>query len=186
ASGPANPPTVSGTTSSPKAANRSGSPLALMTMAPTCGRSRSITCASIGLPARSRRHLSPPPMRRDRPPASKTPVTSSTGSPLIPSILGGGEAALAGVPAVLVPDPRDIRIVDDALDAGQGHKPLAACAADKRQARPARKVDSPGREARSGHQDGDAHLDRLDDRFGCQTAGRVEGFVVRLDLVEEH
>ena len=75
ASGPTKPPMVSGTTGRPKAAKRCGSPLALMTMAPTCGASRQMTWASMGLPASSRSPLSPPPMRRDCPPASSTPVT---------------------------------------------------------------------------------------------------------------
>ena len=45
--------------------------------APTCGARRQTTWASIGLPLRSSRPLSPPPMRRERPPASTTPVTSN-------------------------------------------------------------------------------------------------------------
>ena len=64
------------------AAKRAGSPLAFSTSGPTCGRTRSMMWARIGRPPIGRRHLSPPPMRRDRPPARITPATSRvTGCP---------------------------------------------------------------------------------------------------------
>ena len=75
ASGPANPPTRSGTTGRSNAAKRTGSPLALSASARTCGRRRSMTRASTGRPPRGRRGLSPPPRRVDRPPARMTPRT---------------------------------------------------------------------------------------------------------------
>ena len=43
----------------------------------TCGLRRPMTWASMGLPASGNRHLSPPPMRLDLPPASRTPTTAS-------------------------------------------------------------------------------------------------------------
>ena len=77
ASGPAKSPTTSAATGSPKPAKRAGSPLALSSNGPTWGRTRAITWARIGWPASARRHLSPPPMRRDWPPAMSTPETVS-------------------------------------------------------------------------------------------------------------
>ena len=75
ARGPAWPSTTSATTGSPKAAKRAGSPLAFSTRVATWGRARSTMCCRIGRPPSGRRHLSPPPMRRDRPPARSTPAT---------------------------------------------------------------------------------------------------------------
>src|SRR3546814_4829107 len=69
------PSTASVATGRPKAAKRAGSPLAVSTRAPTCGPARSTMRARIVWPPSSRRHLSPQPMRRERPPASSTPTT---------------------------------------------------------------------------------------------------------------
>ena len=65
------------TTGRPKATKREASPFALMTMSETWGLSRSIMRARIVLPPSIRKHLSPPPMRLDLPPASRTPTTPS-------------------------------------------------------------------------------------------------------------
>ena len=64
----------------PKLAKRAGSTLALIASAATCGSSRAMTWARTGLPASGAKHLSPPPMRLDLPPASTTPATKLGGS----------------------------------------------------------------------------------------------------------
>ena len=71
---PENPATPSGTTGSPKSANRAGSPLALRMRPSHCGASRAITRSRIVRPPIWRIGLSPPPIRRARPPASSTPA----------------------------------------------------------------------------------------------------------------
>jgi hypothetical protein len=50
------------------------SPLATITVAPTWGASRPAIWAIIGVPASGISALSPPPMRRDLPPARITPA----------------------------------------------------------------------------------------------------------------
>src|SRR5713101_3563544 len=64
----------------PNAENRARSPFALMMRSETWGLRRSIIRARIGRPASGNRHLSPPPMRLDLPPASNTPTTTSGNS----------------------------------------------------------------------------------------------------------
>src|SRR5580658_1775518 len=61
-------------TGRPNDAKRSGSPLALRTRHSHCGARRAMTRARIVLPAISRNGLSPPPIRRAKPPASTTPA----------------------------------------------------------------------------------------------------------------
>ncbi len=73
ASGPGKSSTLSAITGRPNDANRAGSPLALRISPSHCGASRAITRSRMVLPAISRIGLSPPPIRRARPPASMTP-----------------------------------------------------------------------------------------------------------------
>ena len=81
ASGPAKSVVASAITGSPKGEKREASPLALSAIGAACPPSRSITWRINGLPLRSRKDLSPPPIRRERPPARITPATCSTYEP---------------------------------------------------------------------------------------------------------
>ena len=86
ASGPGKSATPSGMTGRPKLANRAGSPLALRIRPSHCGASRAITRSRMVRPPIWRIGLSPPPIRRARPPASSTPgvagIQSSRSPPL--------------------------------------------------------------------------------------------------------
>src|SRR5690606_14191351 len=75
ARGPAKPSTTSGATGTRYSEKRCESPLALSTSGPTWGRAISRIRARTVRPASIRRLLSPPPMRRDWPPASSRPQT---------------------------------------------------------------------------------------------------------------
>src|SRR4051794_35412649 len=73
ASGPAKSGTSSGITGSPVSAKRAGSPLALSTTRVHCGLRRSSTRDRIVAPPIRVSGLSPPPIRRAKPPASTRP-----------------------------------------------------------------------------------------------------------------
>src|SRR5437762_2936472 len=108
ASGPGKSATPSGMTGRPNAAKRAGSPLALRIRLSHCGFSRAITRSRMVRPPIWRIGLSPPPIRRARPPASSTP-----------GILLVTVFALALMPRGFLCDEGKILIVDDALLAGQ-------------------------------------------------------------------
>src|SRR5262245_52477313 len=144
-----------------------------------------MTCCSMGLPARSSSPLSPPPMRRDCPPARITPVTSElpvTVGPLevtrASSVHGLGVAAFAGVLSILVCGVRCVRVEDDAFGAGEGDEALSSGTADEREASFAGEIDAPGREARARDEHRDAHLHGLDHHLRSEAAGGVEDLVV--------
>ena len=73
ASGPAKSGTLSPITGAPNRANRAGSPLALSTTPAQAGLSRAMTRSMIAVPPTATSPLSPPPMRRARPPARIRP-----------------------------------------------------------------------------------------------------------------
>src|SRR3546814_15958279 len=84
-----------------------------------------------------------------------------------------GNAVRVGVEA----QPPLPRQCDEALTLG---------AADQRQVRGARQLDTPGGEAGAADQDRYPHLYRLDDHFGGQPPGRVEEFAGGRDAVQVH
>src|SRR6188472_2499895 len=144
ASGPGKSATPSGITGSPKLANRAGSPLALRMRPSHCGASRAITRCRIVRPPIWRIGLSPPPIRRARPPASSTPGISGA-SLDIASVFT--LTALALVTRGFLGDESEILVVDDALLARQRDEALALGAADQRQPDLPREIDAPGGKA---------------------------------------
>ena len=134
ARGPGKPATESGTTGRANSAKRLASPLALRIRASTWGASRSITCDRIGRPATRASALSPPPMRRAKPPARIAPTTSV-------AIVG----TFAVVAAVLRGDLRQIRIEHDPRRSRERHEPLAARAVRSASARPCAPAPRPRR-----------------------------------------
>src|SRR3954453_10569788 len=166
---------VSATTGRANDAKRAGSPLALSTKPLTCGVSRaSARCKMVSFPMRISA-LSPPPMRRARPPARTRPWVSIV-----------MRRALAPVLAALVLDVAQVLVEHDAVLTRQRDEALAARAADQRQPRLAGKLDAPGREARARDEDRNAHAHRLDHHLRGETSGGVEDLVVRRDTVLEH
>src|SRR5262245_38868691 len=146
-------------TGRPKAANRAGSPLAFRISPSHCGASRAITRSRMVLPAMVRIGLSPPPIRRARPPASSTPGISC--APLgVASIVTA--LALALVLCRFFFDVVEVLVVDDALFARPRDEPFAARAADQCQSDLPRQIDAPGREARARDEDRNPHPHRLD------------------------
>src|SRR5205085_2932263 len=139
------------------AANRAGSPFALMISASHCGAKRSIARSRIVRPAIVRSGLSPPPIRRASPPARSTPRAAETS--LITS-------AFAAVLCTLFLHVGEVLVEDDAVLARQGEEALAAGAADERQANLPGELDAPGREARARDQDRDAHPNGLQHHLG--------------------
>src|SRR6476659_7252127 len=168
ASGPAKSGTSSAITGRPKAANRAGSPLALSTSRAHCGLSREITCARIGVPAISFNGLSPPPIRRARPPARMMPHTGA-------SLLRA--RALAAMARVFFIDACGIFVEDDALGAGDDSEALTAHAADQREASLVRELDAPGGETGARDQLGNAHAHRLDHHLRRKSSRGVENLV---------
>src|SRR5271156_554744 len=157
ASGPGKSFTVSGMTGRPKEAKRAGSPLALRTRPSHCGVIRAITRSRMVRPAIWRIGLSPPPIRRARPPASSTPG------------VGGASVfttfALSLMPSGFLFDILQVLVIDDAFFAGQCDEALAARATDECQADLPREFDAPGGESRARDEDGNPHSYRLDDHF---------------------
>src|ERR1700737_4566188 len=175
ASGPGKFSTVSGMTGNPKLANRAGSPLALRMSPLHCGLSRAITRSRIVRPPIWRIGLSPPPIRRARPPASKTPGAAGN------SVVTVG--ALALVTRGFLFDEGEVLIVDDAVLARQRDEAFSPRAPDQRQSDLPRQIDAPGGETRARNQDRNSHPHRLDHHFRGQPAGGVENLVGGIDTV---
>src|SRR5882724_930021 len=153
ASGPGKSATESAMTGKPKLANRVGSPLALRISPSHCGLSRAITRSRIVRPPIWRIGLSPPPIRRAKPPANNTPGVAGASLDVARASLDVAGisfvtlSALALVPRRFLFDEREILVVDDALLARQRDKALAAGAADQGQSDLPRQIDAPGGEA---------------------------------------
>src|SRR5713226_4694325 len=164
ASGPGKFSTVSAMTGRPNAAKRAGSPLALRISPSHCGFRRAMTRARMVRPPIWRIGLSPPPIRRARPPASSTPGVIGA------SLVAGASldvarasldvarasldvaslvtfAALALVTGGFLFDEIKVLIVDDALLARQRDEPFAARAPDQGQSDLPRQIDAPRRKA---------------------------------------
>src|SRR3954447_6620302 len=99
-----------------------------------CGFSRAMTPSRMGGAPMLRIGLSPPPMRRAKPPASRTP--GGGGISVIP-------LALAHMARGFLRHVIEILVVDDALLAGQRDEPFSACPSDQRQPDLPREVDAP-------------------------------------------
>src|SRR5262249_36826186 len=147
ARGPGKSATSSAMTGSLKRAKRAGSPLALSTMPVQAGASRSRTRSRMVASPMRISALSPPPMLRASPPASTSPQVGSVVM----------HRRLAPVLHGLLLDVAEVLVEDDAVLARQRDEALAAGAADQREAGLARELDAPGGEARTRHQDGNAH-----------------------------
>src|SRR6266404_1326905 len=185
ASGPGKSATVSDITGSPNAANRAGSPLALRMSPSHCGFSRAITRSRMVRPPIQRIGLSPPPIRRARPPASSTPGVAGASLDVAgASVVTLG--ALALVTRGFLLDKGEVLVIDDALLAGQRDEAFSPCAPDQRQSDLPRQIDAPGRKARARNQDRNSHPHRLDHHFGSQPSGGVENLVGGIDAVAEH
>src|SRR5689334_4680868 len=139
ASGPGKPGTSSATTCNPNAAKRAGSPLALRIRPLHCGFRRAITRSRMVRPPMVRIGLSPPPMRRARPPASSTPCVA--GMSVVTTF------TLALVPGRLLFDIGEVLVVDDPFLAGERDESLAAGPPHQRQADLPCEIDAPGGEA---------------------------------------
>src|SRR5262245_65092308 len=137
ARGPGKSATLSATTSKPNAAKRAGSPLALMISPSHCGFNRAITRSRMVRPAIRRIGLSPPPIRRARPPASSTPGIS--GAPLgvanapPDAALVVTRFALALVARGFFLDIVEVLVEHEPLLTRQRNEALATRAADKGQ-----------------------------------------------------
>src|SRR3984957_14101884 len=175
ASGPGKFSTVSAMTGRPNVANRAGSPLALRMSSSHCGSSRAITRSRMVRPAIWRIGLSPPPIRRARPPASSTP---GVGGISVFTVF-----ALAFMPRGFFFDKDEILVVDDPLLARQRDESFAPRAADKGQSDLPRQIDTPGGETRTRNKNRNAHPHRFDDHLGGQPAGSVENLVGGIDAV---
>src|ERR1700758_4791782 len=125
ASGPGKSATPSAITGRPKAVKRAGSPLALRIRPSHCGFSRAITRSRMVRPAMVRIGLSPPPIRRASPPASRT--AGMPGSLVVTGF------ALAFVPGGFLFDVVEVLVVDDALLARQRNETFSARASDQSQ-----------------------------------------------------
>src|ERR1039458_9558222 len=136
ASGPGKFSTVSAITGRPNAAKRAGSPLALRMSPSHCGFNRAITRSRMVRPAIWRIGLSPPPMRRASPPASKTPGVAGNSVVTV--------AALALVARGFIFDESEILIVDDAVLARQRDESFSPGAPDQGQSHLPRQIDAPG------------------------------------------
>jgi hypothetical protein len=95
ASGPGWPGRGSGTTGRRASPKRAGSPLTFRTRPLHCGPRRSATRSRRVRPSSLRSGLSPPPMRRARPPARMTPRVGGAGGGIAYSMTmrGAGRAA---------------------------------------------------------------------------------------------
>src|SRR5512140_2356010 len=185
ARGPGKSATESGITGRPKPANRVGSPLAFRINPSHCGFSRAMTRARIVRPPIVRIGLSPPPIRRPRPPASSIPGVAGASLDVAGySLVTVG--ALALVTRGFFLDVGEVLIVNDALLARERDEALSAGAADQRQSDLPRQVDAPCRKARARNQDRDSHPHRLDHHLGGQPSGGVEDLVGGIDVVAEH
>src|SRR5260370_2628147 len=175
ASGPGKSATVSAVTGSPNAANRAGSPLALRMSPSHCGFSGAMRRERRVRPPIWRIGLSPPPIRRARPPASST--AGVAGNSLVTL------SALALVTRGFFFDEGKILIVDDTLLARQRDEALAPRAPDQRQSNLPRQVDTPRRKARTRDQNRNPHPHRLDHHLASQPSRRVKILVGGLDAL---
>ena len=157
ANGPGKSATVSAIAGSPNAAKRAGSPLALRMSPSHCGSSRAITHSKMVRPPIFRIGLSPPPIRRAKPPASSTPGISIVMAFAFPLM-----------PRGFFFDESKILVVNDALFARQRNETLSAGASDQCQSDLSRQINAPGREARARDQDQNPHPYRLDHHLGGQ------------------
>src|SRR6185436_14359745 len=98
--------------------------------------------------------LSPPPIRRASPPASRTPTVAGRSVVIA--------AALALVAHGFLLDIVEVLVEHDALLARQRDKAFSARAADQREADLSREFHTPGGEAGPGDKNGNAHSHRLD------------------------
>src|SRR5947207_3353079 len=183
ASGPGKSATPSAMTGRPNAAKRAGSPLALRISPSHCGARRAITRSRMVRPAIWRIGLSPPPIRRARPPASRTPGIFD--APLRATSVVT-RFALALVARGFLLDIVEHLVEHDALLPGQRNEALAAGAADQGQPDLPRQLDAPGGEARARDENGDAHPHRLDHHLGGQPSRRVHDLVAGIDVVAKH
>src|SRR5256885_5412447 len=199
ASGPGKSATVSAMTGSPNAANRAGSPLALRMSPSHCGFSRAITRSRMVRPAIWRIGLSPPPIRRARPPASSTPGVAGASVDVAGASfdVAGASFDVAGNSVVTLGalalvsrgfflDESEVLVVDDALLARQRDEAFSPRASDQRQSDLPRQIDAPGGKTRTRNQDWNSHPHRLDHHFGGQPSGGVENLVGGIDAVAEH
>src|SRR5258708_3846004 len=135
ASGPGKSATVSAITGSPKLANRAGSPLAFRMSPSHCGFSRAITRSRMVRPPIRRIGLSPPPIRRARPPASSTPG------------VGGNSVVTLGALGLVSRgfrfDKGEVLIADDALLAPQRDGASPSRERDQGRSDPPPQIDSP-------------------------------------------
>src|SRR5689334_4806635 len=183
ARGPGKSATSSATTGKPNDANRAGSPLALMISPSHCGARRAITRSRMVRPAISRIGLSPPPIRRARPPASSTPGIFEA-PPRAVSVVT--RFALALVARGFLLDIVEVLVVDEALLSGQCDEALSARAADQREADLPCELDAPGGEAGARDQNWDSHPHRLDHHLRGQPPRGVHDLVGGIDAVLEH
>src|SRR6266404_3296508 len=196
ASGPGKSATPSGITGKAKLAKRDGSPLALRMSPSHCGVSRAITRERMVRPQISRIGLSPPPIRRASPPASKTPGVVGASLDVVGAsldVVGASldvarnslvtVAALALVAGGFFLDESKVLIVDDAVFARQRDEAFAPRAPDQRQTHLPRQIDAPRREARARHQNRNSHPHRLDHHLGRQPSCGVENLVGGIDAV---
>src|SRR5882724_860355 len=189
ASGPGKSAIVSEMTGSPKLAKRAGSPLALRMSPSHCGFSRAITRDRMVRPPVWRIGLSPPPIRRASPPASKTPGVVGASLDVAGASLDVAPislvtvAALALVAGGLFFDESKVLIVDDAAFARQRDEAFAPRAPDQRQTHLPRQIDAPRREARARQQNRNAHSHRLDHHLGGQPSRGVENLVGGIDAM---
>src|SRR6266699_502217 len=164
ASGPGKSATVSAITGSPKLAKRAGSPLALRMSPSHCGFSRAITRSRMVRPPIARIGLSPPPIRRAKPPASSTPGVAGASLDVAGASLDVASLvtlfALALVARGFLFDEAQILIVDDAGLARQRDESLAPRAPDQGQSDLPRQIDTPRRKAGTRDQDRNSHPHR--------------------------
>src|SRR4051794_28301123 len=178
ASGPGKPGTSSAMTCKPNAAKRAGSPLALRISPLHWGDRRAITRSRMVRPPMVRIGLSPPPIRRARPPASSTPCV--VGKLVVTTF------TLALVLGRFFLDVSEVLVVDDALCPRQRDEPFAAGAADQRQAHLPGEIDTPGGEAGARHQDRNSHADSLDHHLRGEPSGGIKDLVGCIDAVAVH
>src|SRR4051794_33656212 len=170
-------------TGKPNAAKRAGSPLALRIRVSHCGARRAMTRSRMVRPAIWRIGLSPPPIRRARPPASKTPGMFD--APLRATSVVT-RFALALVARGFLFDIVEVLVEHDALLPGQCNEALSARASYQRQPYLPRQLDAPGGEAGARNENGYAHPHRLDHHFRREPPRRVHDLVAGIDVVAEH
>src|SRR5262245_42917344 len=117
-------------------------------MSAQVGASRASTRSRMVASPMRIRALSPPPMRRARPPARTSPKVG------VSIVMHRGLAPVSG--ALLLDQP-EVLVEHDAVLAGERDEALPAGAPDQGEAGLARELHAPGGEARARHQDRNAH-----------------------------